>query len=58
MKKNIGTLTTKTLLKLGYFELKLPLKCCQHLEIHYTVRKRVDLVVLKILGLQVKGLQS
>ena len=28
-----------------------PLKCCQHLEIQYTVRKRVDLLMLKILGL-------
>ena len=28
-----------------------PLKCCQQLEIQYTVRKRVDLLMLKILGL-------
>ena len=28
-----------------------PLKYCQHLEIQYTVRKRVDLLMLKILGL-------
>ena len=28
-----------------------PLKCCQHIEIQYTVRKRVDLLMLKILGL-------
>ena len=28
-----------------------PLNCCQHLEIQYTVRKRVDLLMLKILGL-------
>ena len=35
-----------------------PLKCCQHLEIQYTVRKRVDVLILKVLGLFVKGLQS
>ena len=34
------------------------LKCCQHIEIQKTVRKRVDLLILKILGLQIKGLQS
>ena len=28
-----------------------PLKYCQHLEIQYTVRKKVDLLMLKILGL-------
>ena len=28
-----------------------PLKCCQHLEIQYTLRKRVDLLMLKILDL-------
>ena len=28
-----------------------PLRCYQHLEIQYTVRKRVDLLMLKILDL-------
>ena len=27
-----------------------PLKCCQHLEIQYTVRKRVDIFMLKNFG--------
>ena len=34
------------------------LKCRQHLETLHTLKKGLDLLMLKILGLQVKGLQS
>ena len=34
------------------------LKYCQHLETYHTLKKGLDLLVLKILGLQVKGSQS
>ena len=37
---------------------KPPSKCCQHLETLHTLRKGLDLLMLKILGQQVKGLQS
>ena len=32
-----------------------PLKCCQHIEIRYTVRKRVDLFMLKFWVCRSKG---
>ena len=37
---------------------KPTLKYCQHPEIHYTLRKRLDLLMPKILNLQIRGLQS